>query len=118
MGCIVRSGPEIGWTKTGVLLTVIACVNGTGGCSQEFLRQHPDGRWGPVWQIWLDQLPKGFAGRLQHGFRIDPQSLKGDAGFYGPRDPNCCPSQSLHFELALSGDSLALRSHSVGPAPR
>lgn len=93
------------------LLSVMSCVNGTGGCSQEFLHLHANGRWFPVRQQWLDQLPKGIAGRIQHGVRIDPRTLRGEGGFYGGRDPNCCPSQSLIVDLALRGDSLVLRRH-------
>jgi hypothetical protein len=106
--------PEIAPTGDGtMLLSVMSCVNGTGGCGQEFLHRHPDRRWFPVRQTWLDQLPSGFAGRIRHGVRIDPISLRGEAGFYGDQDPNCCPSQRLIVDLALRGDSLVLRSHAV-----
>lgn len=106
--------PEIAPTGEGtMLLSVMSCVNGTGGCGQEFLHRHRDGRWFPVWQSWLDQLPHGFAGRIIHGVRIDPVTLRGEAGFYGDRDPNCCPSQRLIVDLALRGDSLVLRRHAV-----
>ncbi len=87
----------------------MSCVNGTGGCGQEFLHRHPDGRWFPVQQTWVDQLPHGFADRIRHGVRIDPTTLRGEAGFYGERDANCCPSQRLIVHLALHGDSLVLR---------
>jgi hypothetical protein len=111
--------PEVATTKEGAtLLSVMSCVNGTGGCSQEFIERHPDGRSLPVWQAWLDQLPPGFANRIRHGFVIDPRTLLGSAGFYGERDPNCCPSQELHVRLAVRGDTLLLRAHSVRPAPR
>jgi hypothetical protein len=105
-------------TGHSTLLSVMSCVNGTGGCSQEFLRQYPDGRWAPVWQVWLDQLPKGFAGRILHGVRIDPRTLRGEAGFYGARDPNCCPAEELRLQLGLEGDSLVLRHQEVVPTPR
>jgi len=99
------------------LLSVMSCVNGTGGCGQEFLHQHADGRWFPVWQEWLDQLPQGFANRIQHGVRIDPRTLRGKAGFYGGRDPNCCPSQFLIVDLALRADSLVLRHYRLDTNP-
>jgi hypothetical protein len=111
--------PEIAASAGGTaILSVLTCVNGTGGCGQEFLQRQPNGQWTPVWQTWLDQLPRGFAGRLQHGFRIDPRTLRGDAGFYGPKDPNCCPSQLLRLQLRLNGDSLALASQRVVPTPK
>ena len=110
--------PEVAATGAGTgLLSVMSCVNGTGGCGQEFLRRYADGRWAPVWQVWLDQLPEGFAGRIRHGLRIDPRTLAGTAGFYGSRDPNCCPAEELRFLLALRGDSLLLGRYAVVPAP-
>jgi hypothetical protein len=106
--------PEIAQMSDGnTLLSVMSCVNGTGGCGQEFIQRHPDGRWFPVWQRWLDQLPQGFLGRIRHGIRIDPRTLQGEAGFYGEGDPNCCPSQRLIFQLELRGDSLVLGHHAL-----
>ena len=111
--------PEVASTAAGTaLLSVMSCVNGTGGCGQEFLQHYSDGRWAPVWQVWRDQLPDGFAARMWHGARIDPRTLEGTAGFYGPRDPNCCPTEELRFELALRGDSLALSRYAVIPEPQ
>src|SRR5512135_682279 len=75
--------PEVAPTSQGaILLSVMKCLNGTGGCSQEFLQRHADGRWYGVQQEWLDQLPGGFIGRIRHGVRVDPQSLRGEAGYY------------------------------------
>ena len=99
------------------LLSVMYCVNGTGGCGQEFLRRNRNRTWTAIRQAWFDQLPSGFLGRIRHGSRIDPQSLRGEAGFYGDGDPNCCPSQTLSVELALRGDSLVLVHHSVAAGP-
>jgi hypothetical protein len=100
-----------------VLLSVMSCVNGTGGCSQEFLQRHADGHWSPVWQTWFDQLPKGYSGRIRHGVRIDPRTLKAEAPFYGDRDPNCCASSMLRAQLVLRGDSLTLGRQAVVPLP-
>jgi hypothetical protein len=111
--------PEVAATADStVLLSVMSCVNGTGGCSQEFVQRHADGHWVPVWQVWIDQLPKGFSGRIRHGVRIDPRSLKAEAPFYGDRDPNCCASSMLRAQLVLRGDSLALGRRAVVPLPR
>jgi hypothetical protein len=110
--------PELAPARGGTLLSVMQCVNGTGGCSQEFLLRHPDGRWFAVWQAWLDQLPRGFEGRIRHGVRIDPKTLRGEAGLYGDRDPNCCPSQNLIIHLTVLGESLVLLRHMVQPAPK
>jgi hypothetical protein len=110
--------PEVAQTSEGgTLLSVMSCVNGTGGCGQDFLQRNPDGRWFPVWQDWLDQLPQGFLGQIRHGVRIDLRTLQGEAGFYGDRDPNCCPSQRLVFQLELRGDSLVLVHYAVVTLP-
>jgi hypothetical protein len=103
--------PEIGATAEGdALLSVMKCLNGTGGCSQEFLHRHADGRWFSVRQTWLDQLPEGYAGRIRHGVRIEPRTLHAEAGFYGDADPNCCPSQTLVADLVVRDDALVLRA--------
>jgi hypothetical protein len=110
--------PEVASTTPGsILLSVAYCVNGTGGCSQEFLQRRADGRWSTVRQSWLDQLPAGFSQRILHGVRIEPRTLKGEAGFYGRSDPNCCPSQVLRIDLALRGDSLVLIHQTIVSAP-
>jgi hypothetical protein len=111
--------PELSRTaRSTLLLSIMSCFNGTGGCGQEFMQRHADEHWAPVSQVWLDQLPRGFAGRIHHGVRIDPGTLLGEAGFYRARDPNCCPSSKLRVRLELHGDSLALRSYSVVPEPQ
>jgi hypothetical protein len=95
--------PEVAQISDGsTLLSVMSCVTGTGGCSQEFIQRHSDDHWSPVWQDWLDQLPQGFLGRIRHGVRIDPRTLQGEAGFYGDSDPNCCPSQRLVVQLEFA----------------
>ena len=106
--------PEIAVTaRNSILLSVMSCVNGTGGCSQEFLARRMDGSWFPVWQDWLDQLPAGFMPRIRHGVRIDPITLRGEAGFYSDGDPNCCPSETVAVDLELRGDSIRLIRHNV-----
>jgi hypothetical protein len=103
--------PEIGATSEGdALLSVMSCVNGTGGCTQEFLHRHADGRWFPVQQTWLNHLPAGYAGRIRHGVRIDARTLHAEASFYGDADPNCCPSQTLAADLVVRDDALVLRA--------
>jgi hypothetical protein len=126
-GRFVTRGDDVVWRsvtpeaardgKGGVLVSVMSCVNGTGGCSQDFLRRDAGGRWTAVRQTWLDQLPPGFEGRIRHGVRIEPASLRGEAGFYADDDPNCCPSQLLSVRLALRGDALVLLGQSVATTP-
>lgn len=103
--------PDIGATGEGdALLSVMLCVNGTGGCVQEFLHRHADGRWFPVRQTWLDHLPAGYRGRIRHGVQIDVRTLHAEAGFYGDLDYNCCPSQTLDADLVVRDDALFLRA--------
>lgn len=108
--------PELASTPRGtILFSVRSCVNGTGGCSQDFLQRYPDGRWAPVRQVWLDKLPRGFAERIRHGVRIDPRALQGEAAFCAEREPNCWPSARLVVQLQLRGDSLVLLRHDIIP---
>jgi hypothetical protein len=109
--------PEIAKFGAEILLSIQHCVNGTGGCSQDFLRRSPRGRWTSVRQAWIEQLPRALAGRIGHGMRINVRDLRGEGGLYGSRDPNCCPSELLRVQLELRGDSLVLRSQTVVPSP-
>jgi hypothetical protein len=106
--------PEIAPTAQGtILLSVLRCVNGTGGCAQVFIQRHPNGNWARVIQDWIKQLPQGLADRIRHGARIDPGSLRGEAGLYAQLDPNCCPSGQLTLRLALQGDRLVLFDYAL-----
>jgi len=110
--------PALAGRPDGSTLVAIAyCVNGTGGCRQEFLQRQPRGGWIAIRQTWFDQLPRGFSGRIRHGTSIDPKTLTGEAGFYADDDPNCCASQVLRVELALSRGRLILRRYSIAPSP-
>src|ERR1051325_6366337 len=41
--------PELGATTGPTrLLSIMSCVNGTGGCGQEFIQRYADGHWAPV----------------------------------------------------------------------
>jgi hypothetical protein len=109
--------PELAAAGRTLLLSVMSCVNGTGGCSQEFLGRDSTGQWAPVRQVWTHQLPAGLYGQINHGVRIDVRTLRGSGGLYGARDPNCCPSKEIRVQLGLAGDSLVLQHHSVVPTP-
>lgn len=100
--------PEAGG---GALMSLLACVNGTMGCMQEFLLRR-DGAWRPVQSAWYDGLPAGL-GDMNKGSYIDPRTLQGEAGLYGPDDPNCCPGSILYFRVLLRGNTLVLRDHHV-----
>jgi hypothetical protein len=101
----------------GALMSIVTCVNGTGGCAQAFLLRRI-GVWTEVRQRWIDQLPRSMHGRFWKGAYVDPATLRGDAGLYDANDANCCPSHDLHVRVALVGSSLVLRSYTVGPPER
>jgi hypothetical protein len=94
----------------GALLGVLSCVNGTGGCGQEFLLRDARG-WRPVREPWLRQLPDTLEGEFWKGTYTSPLTLQGEAGLYAPNDANCCPSRILYYRLRLEGDALVLRDH-------
>jgi hypothetical protein len=99
-----------------VLLRVEECVNGTGGCGQDFLHFRR-GAWAVVEEIWWGQLPADIRSRILHGVQIDARTLHAEGGLYRPDDPNCCPSDLLTAQLRLVGDSLVLQSHQVQQQP-
>jgi hypothetical protein len=109
--------PEVSVNAQRVLLSVTRCVNGTGGCSQEFLVRRPGGQWAEVTQAWLNQLPEGFNRRMYKGFVIDPDTLRGEAGFYSDGDANCCPSEQISFEVRLEGEAMRLVNYRVAKQP-
>ncbi len=100
----------------GALLGVLSCVNGTGGCGQEFLLRDARG-WRPVREPWLQQLPDTLGGEFWKGTYTSPLTLQGEAGLYSPQDGNCCPSGILYYRLRLEDDALVLRSHHVVRLP-
>jgi hypothetical protein len=85
-----------------------ACLQGTGGCTQQFLMR--DGGWSILAQPYLADLaalaPPDWS--LHKGREIDLGSLTGVQPLAGPEDPNCCPSGSIRFSLALQGGALVL----------
>jgi hypothetical protein len=108
------TGPAAGG---GVLLSVLECVNGTGGCQQHFMLRRA-GRWRPVREPWFRQLPASVRERIRKGTYVDPVTLRGSGGLYVGDDGNCCPSRQVDVTLALHGDSLVLRHYRVRPRPR
>ena len=66
--------------REGILLSIMNCVNGTGGCGHEFLHLHSDGR-SRCGRCGSNRCRAGSPGRMAHGVRIDPRTLRGEAGF-------------------------------------
>lgn len=99
------------WTPTarGTFLEVRICLNGTGGCSTEYLRFRDDA-WRAVAQPFVRALQQRLPPdhRLHKGRRLDLATLDGVWPVAAPGDANCCPSFELPFRLELEGDSLRL----------
>lgn len=116
---IASMHPETGPTEDGgVLMGVQACSSGTGGCQQHFLVKRRGGRWRPVREAWIRQLPASMRGRFWKGTYVNPMTLQGSASLYSRGDGNCCPSNRLYFRVLLRGDSLVLRDYRVAPIRR
>lgn len=92
----------------GALVSVLACVNGTGGCRQQFLLRGRGG-WNAVRQAWAEQLPDSAGGEFWKGSFINPATLQGEASLYAEDDANCCPSRILYVRVRLRDGALVLR---------
>ena len=110
---VYNAYPElVGRSDGSALVAIRFCINGTGGCWQEYLhRVH--GRWTKVEEAWRAQLPQFSEGVVGKGAGITLQTLSGSYGVYGPGDGNCCPSHELLVALTLRRDSLGLKSWRV-----
>jgi hypothetical protein len=96
-------------TAPGLLLELTVCVNGTGGCGQDYFRLASN-RWRAVSQAFIAdlvaRLPAGHS--LHKGRRLDLATLSGVWPVAAPGDPNCCPTYEIEFRLRLDGDTLRL----------
>jgi hypothetical protein len=100
---------------TGVLFSLQYCVNGTGGCHQDFMLRHGS-TWTDVIEAFVQQLPTSMHDALWKGVSIDVRTLHAEAPVYRQTDSNCCPSQYVSMALEMHGDSLVLRSYRLRPA--
>lgn len=102
------AGIETADLATGVLVSYLACLNGTGGCAQHFLLGQQV--WHVVGQPYLEALqallPDGWS--LHKGRVIDLATLTGEQPIAAPGDPNCCPSGAIDFSVELRGTALQL----------
>ena len=96
--------------RSGLLLAVDICVNGTGGCHEEWLTEYAGDHWAVVEQSYLSELatraPEGFA--LHKGRRIDLETTTGEQPIAKESDANCCPSGLMRFSVWLDGRRLKL----------
>ena len=104
---LIRSiTPDVADYPGGARFSVEFCVNGTGGCWQEFWRYDREGWYGledPLPAI-RERVMHAFAGDSSHQTRaprIDVRTLRGTAQIAARGDANCCPSDRAEFQLAL-----------------
>jgi hypothetical protein len=108
---VIRSITPAMTDRSGAALVSIQfCVNGTGGCWQEFLRYDTAGGWHRIadpLSVIQTRVRATFHGDSTHEVRppnIDVRTLRGTAGVSASGDGNCCPSHRAEFQLALEGD--------------
>jgi len=96
-------------TSRGVFLDLRICLNGTGGCGNEYLRFDGE-RWRAVTQPFARDLQARLPPdhRLHKGRWLDVATLTGIWPVAAPGDANCCPSLELPFSLRLVADALVL----------
>lgn len=98
------------------LVSILYCINGTGGCWQEFMRRRSN-RWTEVAQTFWTNLRAATKNRVGKGAGVDVRTLKGSYGVYADRDPNCCASQEVFFSLTQRGNSLLLDKMEIKTSP-
>lgn len=106
--------PQIATVNGAILVAIDECVNGTGGCSQNFLLRR-DGTWSGVRLSFLDSLNRQFPQSINHGYHVDVRTLRGSAAVYSPSDANCCPSRVAEMKLRLRGNGLEIVELRVRP---
>jgi len=96
-------------TAQGLLMELTVCLNGTGGCAQDYLRLAA-GRWRTVIQAYVTALHARLPAEhsLHKGRQLDLATLRGVWPVAAPGDPNCCPSFEIAFQVRLDGDTMRL----------
>jgi len=96
--------------RSGLVLVVDICLNGTGGCYEAWMTEYAGDHWAVVEQSYLSELasraPEGFG--LHWGRRIDLETLTGEQPIAKESDANCCPSGLMRFSVWLDGRRLRL----------
>lgn len=97
------------------VLSILYCLNGTGGCAQGLLiwtgerwqRLERDGSWDAVYR----DLPAGY--RPHKSPTIDLGNLTWEQHLAHLDDPNCCPTGRIYFDLAIVDNELAVASYEI-----
>lgn len=103
-----------------VILDILYCMNGTGGCAQGLLLWTARDGWQRLvrddsWEPPYERLPAGY--RPHKSPAIDFGNMTWEQHLAGPLDPNCCPTGRVEFDLALVDDKLAVRSFDISVPP-
>lgn len=105
-------------SRHGVLLIeVLLCLNGTGGCSRNYLVDSAGGL-GFVSMQFVDELKARLSQgkRLHKGVTLDLETLHGTWPVSGPGDANCCPSEVFDYTVRLDNARLILVNAVLRPA--
>ena len=92
------------------VLEILSCLNGTGGCWQEFFAWR-SGALSPVATNYRDafnkKLPAGLTTYKSPNLDLMTMTIKG-GGWRDGKDPNCCPSIIMTCKVALAGELATL----------
>jgi hypothetical protein len=107
----VRAEPR----PEGLLIDLLICLNGTGGCSHEYLLataelHYVDSNVAASLQALLAE------GQYLHkGLDLDLKTLTGTWPVARSGDRNCCPSLLFDFQARLDGTKMVLVGATLGP---
>lgn len=94
--------------QEGLVIELVLCLNGTGGCSREYVLAIRGLQF--IERAFIEELsamlPPGL--RLHKGMTLDLTTLEGVWPVAATGDANCCPSWELVYEVALIGSALKL----------
>ncbi|HZD04653.1 MAG TPA: hypothetical protein VE173_07040 [Longimicrobiales bacterium] len=103
------SGVEGVRREEGLVVELLICLNGTGGCTREYLLAAGE-RLEVVEKRFAAELatrlPAGV--RLHKGMTLDLTTLRGVWPVAAEDDPNRCPSLELAYEVRLVGATMVL----------
>jgi hypothetical protein len=101
--------------RDGVLLIeVLLCLNGTGGCTRNYLLDSSAGLE-YMTMTFADELRAQLSegDRLHKGMTLDLETLRGTWPVAEQSDANCCPSRVFDYVVRLEGADLVLVSSAL-----
>ena len=100
------------------IIEIPTCLNGTGGCGQEFLSWKPGDLRKMSARIRQDidkWLPAGYETWKGPSLNID--KLAGFSGAWRNGDGNCCPSKFVNFQLSITPDEIKIHHLTLDAEP-